>query len=777
MVSVNTAKTALARRTTHLIAEESVVAIVLGVLLILCAIFSIQQQYPSRAVAVSDAANSFSADDAMQHLAVIAEKPRPMGSIEHDAVRDYLFRQLAEAGLEPQVQQATIITNHGPPTEMAAVENVLSRLKGTTGGKSVLLVAHYDSVPGSFGASDDGSAVATLIETLRALKTGPALKNDVVLLFTDGEENGLLGARAFVNEHPWARNVGVVMNFEARGNSGPVIMFEVTENNGWLIQEFAKAAPFPVAHSMSYEIYKLLPNDTDLTVFKKAGMAGLNFAYIDGLSHYHTSQDSISAVNVASLQHQGSYSLALARHLGNLDLGQTKANDAIYFDVLGKWMVRYSARWAIPLALLACALFCVLVVVGLRKKKLSVRGMLIGFLGLLASLVVASLSTTLLWKALWLIRSGSTPSPNASQSRLLMLSFVVLACATILAVYAFARRYADVESLATGSLLWWLILTAITAFFLPGASFLFQWPLCFGLIGVSWMLVASEKYKTHSILNALVLAAVAVPSLLLLAPVIHQTFVGLTLQWTPLIIGLVVLLLGLLVPQLLLIARAWRWWLPGGTAVAGLVLLLAGVIDARGVAASPNSIYYALNADSGKAVWAGDTAQQDPWMSQFLSGGTQGTLADFAYANRSRQYLVSGAPVAALPPPELNLLEDNTVDGVRNVRMRISSPRRAAMVSVYLDSPTKVLRAVVNNKVISGDGEPNWGLRISGFPQEGMEMQLRVQASEPLKLRVVDQSYGLPQLSGASYTPRPQSLNPATTAKTDFTLLRKTVSY
>ena len=156
-----------------------------------------------------------------------------------------------------------------------------------------------------------------------------------------------------------------------------------------------------------------------------------------------------------------------------------------------------------------------------------------------------------------------------------------------------------------------------------------------------------------------------------------------------------------------------------------------------------------------------------------------GKLADFAYANRSRQYLVTGAPVASLPPPESKLLEDNTVDGVRNVRLRISSPRRAAMVSVYVDSPAKVLRAVVDNKVVyqAQAAEPNWGLRISGFPQEGIEMQLQVSPSEPLKIRLVDQSYGLPQLKGVSYTPRPQPENPTTTSKTDFTLLSQTVSY
>ncbi len=106
------------------------------------------------------------------------------------------------------------------------------------------------------------------------------MRNDVIFLLTDGEELGLLGAAAFVNEHPWAKDVGVALNFEARGTGGPVRMFETSEQNGWLIRRFAQAAPYPRTDSISYEIYRSLPNDTDLTVFKRHGYAGLNFAFI-----------------------------------------------------------------------------------------------------------------------------------------------------------------------------------------------------------------------------------------------------------------------------------------------------------------------------------------------------------------------------------------------------------------------------------------------------------------------------------------------------------------
>src|SRR5258706_7442827 len=119
-----------------------------------------------------------------------------------------------------------------------------------------------------------------MLETLRALKSSPTLSNDVIALFSDGEEIGSLGAKAFVYQHPWAKDVGVVLNFEARGSSGPAIMFETSDKNGWLIKEVAKAAPRPAAHSLAPAIYQLLPNRTDFTVFKEAGFAGLNFAYI-----------------------------------------------------------------------------------------------------------------------------------------------------------------------------------------------------------------------------------------------------------------------------------------------------------------------------------------------------------------------------------------------------------------------------------------------------------------------------------------------------------------
>lgn len=767
MAWVNSSDKSITWKTAHLLREDAVTAILLAVFLALVATFSIREHDPPDAAGAAVAPDTFSAGRAVRHLSVIADKPHPMGSAAHGVVQDYLVQQLSEAGLEPQVQRATIATDKGPPLQVASVENVVARLKGTGTGKAVLLVAHYDSALNSFGASDDGMAVASLLETLRALKTSAPLKNDVIVLFTDGEENGLLGARAFVAEHPWAKDAGVVLNFDARGNSGPVLMFETTNNNGWLIDQLAEASPYPMAHSLSYEIYRLLPNDTDMTVFKRAGLSGLNFANIDGINRYHTPLDNLAGVDQNSMQHQGSYALALTRRLGNLDLTQTKERNAVYFDLFGRFLVHYSSAWVIPLTVLISVLFVALVIVGLRRQQLTTRGIALGFGSLFVSLLVASLLGWLLWKAVWMIR----PSLEATQSRLLLLGFVALAIATTLAVYAFVRNRVNLQDLVTGALLWWVLLMIATTFFLPGATFIFHWPLLFTLIGLGWILLSPAE-KTRSLLNLIILSLCAVPAIVLLAPVIYQIFVGLTLNWSIVVIALLVLLFGLLLPHLRLIATPFKWLAPGASAAAAVVLLVVGVLTTATATQRPsNRIFYALNADTGKAIWASDLTRRDDRTAQFFTGNeAKGTLADFAYAGKSREYTVNPAPVAPLPPPELTVLEKKDADGVQTLRMRVSSPRQAGSMSVYVDSNAQVLSSSVNNKQMNDELKDRWGVFIDGFPKEGVELYLQVRATEPVKIRLVDQSFGLPAVNAAS------SQQPLTTGKPDTTFVVKSFS-
>ena len=283
----------------------------------------------------------------MEHVRAIAQRPHPVGSADHDRVRDYLRAGFGKLGVDASLETG-VGSYRG---DSSRVENIVARLPGTTNTRAVMLLAHYDSVRRAPGAGDDGHAVAALLETLRALRAGPPLRNDVIFLITDGEELGMLGAELFSREHPWRREPGVVLNFEARGTSGPSTMFETSLGNAWLIATLRAAVPEANATSFAFEVYRRMPNDTDLSVFKQAGLAGMNFAFIEHPEWYHSAHDDPEHLDQRSLQEQGRYALALTRQFGGRDYRlQPPAGDAVYFPTLLTSLIVYPGSWVKPFA-------------------------------------------------------------------------------------------------------------------------------------------------------------------------------------------------------------------------------------------------------------------------------------------------------------------------------------------------------------------------------------------------------------------------------------------
>lgn len=485
----------------------------------------------------------------MTHLRVLAQKPHPIGSVESEKVRDYLIQELAAIGLQPEVQKATVVSHWGKQRPFmlvpaATVVNVLTRLPGTANTKDVMLVAHYDSVPTAPGASDDGSGVVAILETLRALKAGPRLQNDVICLFSDGEEPGLFGGKAFIDEHPWAKDVGVVLNLEARGSKGPSFMFETSEKNGWLIKEFARAAPYPVASSLMYEIYERMPNDTDMSVFKQAGLAGLNFSYVDGLNHYHTALDNVEEIDERSLQHHGTYALALTRHFGNLNLNETRAGDAVYFNVFG-YLAHYSRKWVWPLTTLTVLVFVALVIVGVRAKQLTINGIGRGTLAWLSSATVAAIMVTLLGWIIATFHRGFRwiPYGDPYNVRLYKISIVLFAVAIVSALHPWFHRKIRRADLMMGAAFWWLILLLLTSFIVPAGSYLFLWPLLFALIGMA-LTLGSIGEKTLPIKSLVVLFLLTLPGVILISEMVYMLFATKSINIPAVEALLVVLLMG-----------------------------------------------------------------------------------------------------------------------------------------------------------------------------------------------------------------------------------------
>jgi hypothetical protein len=272
---------------------------------------------------------------------LVAEKlPHVAGSPHNTVLRNRIVAQLEAAAYQPEVQSRF----HCNPMfgTCSPVENVIAVKPGAVGKHAILLTAHYDSAWAGPGAADDGAGVAAILEIARMAADFPAFDNDVIFLLSDSEENGLIGADAFAEHHPLFARVKAVINLEARGVSGPSVMFETGVGNRSVIRMLAKNLERPIANSLTYEVYKRMPNDTDFTVYARKGVMGLNFAFVQGVALYHSVLDDPDHLDLGSLQHHGDNAWGMLKAFGERDLTTINhAEDAGYVDVFGLGLSHY----------------------------------------------------------------------------------------------------------------------------------------------------------------------------------------------------------------------------------------------------------------------------------------------------------------------------------------------------------------------------------------------------------------------------------------------------
>ncbi len=315
-------------------------------------------------------ADAFSAGRAFADIQAMGSVPHPLGSPANAKIRDYLVGRMQALGLSPQIQRGAPVEARSSYISGGQVENVIGVLPGRDRNAPALaLMAHHDSVFGSPGAADDTAGVASALEIVRALKTHGTPARDVMVVITDGEEAGLLGARAFFDS-PLAAHVGYVINMETRGGGGRAIMFETAEHNGGDIALYRRTAVTPESNALTVFVYQHLPNDTDFTVAKQHGKVGLNYAFIGRQFDYHSPSSTPAALDIGSLQHMGQQVLptAVALAFGPLP---ARAPDVVYGNVLFGLTLAYPL-WAGWLVLAGCAgLIAAGVVLAHRREALS----------------------------------------------------------------------------------------------------------------------------------------------------------------------------------------------------------------------------------------------------------------------------------------------------------------------------------------------------------------------------------------------------------------------
>jgi MFS family permease len=639
--------------------------------------------------------------------------------------------------------------------------------------------------------------VAALLETARALKAGAPLAGDVIFLFNDGEEIGLLGARAFVREHPWLADVGVMLNFEARGHTGPSYMFETSPHNGRLIQALAAAAPYPVASSLMFEVYRRMPNDTDFTVFKQAGVPGLNFAFIGGPTHYHAPLDTPENLDLGSLQHHGSHALALTRHLGNQDLRQPPEGDRVYFDLFGRVLVHHPQAWVLPLVVLAGLAYLGVAVLAWGRGRLAWTGLAAGVLAPVPAIALTVGAVWLAWQGIVAVHPAYRSQAFVYEGAWYWLGLVALTCAVVAAWHGYVvepvlgrlfRIPAErrMTSLALGALLWWLALLVAAGALAPGGSYLFLWPL---LASLAWLGLecARPPQPALTVAAAAGLALAAVPALVLLLPVSHGLHVARPIQEIAAAMVIMVLVLGGLTPQLDFVTRSARWLLPAlGLATAAIVLVGAAVTAGQD-AARPrgNGVLYLLDAARGQAHWVGLT-EPDEWTEQLLRPGqVQTTSFASALPMTTGPLPASAAPVMDLPAPALDVVEEqpgqpgqagqpeppkSPRSDVRRLRLRVRSLRQAELI--YVDvRPAAAVRAIE----LAGQSTARSLLKVWNPPPDGFDLVVEIAAgAAPVEVTLVDVTPGLPAVAGLTLQPRPRHWMIARSDVNDSTLVSKT---
>jgi hypothetical protein len=752
---------------------------------------------PPEVVPASAPTTEFSAERAMEDLKAIADHPHPVGSQEHAETREYLLGEIRALDLEPRVQTTTAVVpfpNRGF-AHVSRVRNILVRLEGTADtDKAVLLSAHYDTFSGSTpSASDCGSCVVTLLETMRALETEPTLKNDVIFLFTDAEERVSAGARGFVEDDPWAEDAGMILNFEAAGSHGPAMVLATSEQNGVVVDGLLEASPRPVVNSLLPFLLGPIPGGDDMEVYKEElDAAGLDFVYFVDRSVYHTAADNLRTIDPRSVQHDGSYALSLTRHFGNISLVNLKAPDELFFTVLPGLTVHYSETWSLPLTIVLILAFLGIVVLGFVRGRLSVGKLVLGVLASVLVLIAAVVLTTLLW----ILVEKINPEYEAVltlgfityNGSTYLLAFAAFTVAITAAAFVLLGGRMGMANLAGGAMLWWVVFLVLTGLYTPDIGYLFAWPFTSGLVALGWILFSGEW--APSWLGMAVLAVATIPAVLIFVPAVFILFhaAGVALPGLPVpIVGFsmffVALFVGLLVPQLALLARtSSRWLIPGLAALVCLVFLGVGELTAGFDAEhpKPNIVSYELDTDTKEAVWKSPGEDLDEWTSQFFSEQTRpASYATFLLPGFLDLDGIKGpAPSVGLPPPTVEPLEDTLEGGTRTLRLRVASSRGAPNAAVSVQAPGEIVAASVDGKEIERSGVPNnrrdrLAFSYAGMPEKGFELSLTVDSSEPVEVTVQDISEGLPEVSGSEVEPREPWMMPLQTQAMDPTKVKK----
>jgi hypothetical protein len=704
-------------------------------------------------------ATEFSAGRAEAVLARVLgpEIPHPVSSDENANVRTRILKEFAALGVKTTTYKAfTCNAWRGFRfVPCATVVDIIGEVVPGE-GKAIVLLAHYDSVPAGPGASDDESGAAAVLETVRALKArGGKSLHPVIAVITDGEEAGLLGAQAFLENPTLKARVGAVVNVEARGTRGRSLLFQTSPGDSKLIDLYAQNLPFYATSSLYAEIYRMLPNDTDLTLFIKQGFTSFNFAFSENVADYHTPLDRRENLSPLTLQEQGDNMLGIASALEQTNYESLKGADDVYLDIFGKWLPRMPKSWALPVALLA---FVLMLAASFRARlpEARPRDWIVALL-MPPALIILCLASGFAVHTLAQLISGQ-PDPSYAYPIALRegLGFAVLASALL------AGRMAMPQLAAYSVWLWYAFLSVLLAAFLPGISPYFLFPALFAALAALMIVIVPNAPRGRTVWM-FVPAVIAALSIMMPLVATSETLMGLKLH--ELFMNTAAFAAMTLIPFANVPAMQRGVWLTifGGALGGALIAtVIAGLQPAYSrTQAQRLSIRYVEDAKDKAAKWALDGDVPLP--------PSLRAAADFS---KSPEAVLPGpfpknyvAPAGAkqFPAPQAKIVSDALVAGAHRVTIALQgSPQTSGMLLVIpKDAELHEINIhgehLVPPKGDSGDTVLACVSRDCATETVGLEFGSR----KAVPLTLIEERYGAPPFAAKIVAARPKNAIPS----------------
>jgi len=721
------------------------------------------------------------------------QRPHPMGSPAGQAVARriaaILSEDLAPSGIQEKGLQGLQIM--GPEIHSVSacgrksatcgqVYNVVVRLPGgDPNAGAILLSAHHDSVAAGPGAGDDGSGVAVLLELARLLSDPTTRERDddddddvllrrpLILLFVDGEEEGLIGAEAFLAGHPWARDVAFAINLDSGGNDGLATLTRTSAGNGPAIAALAATLERPRAASVTATAYALTPYDTDFTAYDRAGIFSLDFGIGEDKAPYHTPNDRLEALDPGSVQHLGESTLAALRALDRLDERELEnAGERVYLDLLGKTL------WTAPAPLIP---WIAAILVGLHLAILRHLHGLSSPSPALGQHRAEPLLGPKSWAcgaAVWALQLACALACGAALAWLLaviagaeMASYAdpppvrVALWATVMAASAAILVHPRVGRKLTPIALWggaWsalALLTLLVAVVAPGASVaLLPAFAAQALIAGAGLLFTQGRALP---VTALLLGLVVPAFLWFQAALRVELLFGLGRHGGAIALAPIALLVGLTGPLWLAAPRRVQ---RVGLLLTTSIAIIASLASLLAPAHSPS------RARRLNLVFHRDADRQESrWLIAERPGGVPSALREtidladapaqsFAWSGEDDESYIAPAEEVDLAPPELELLDDQPGPWGRLITLRLRSPRGARRAALLLPESAGVRAVAIDDVTLAPYPERKLDhypdarhFGIVGVPPEGVELRAIIAAEGPINATIWDIADGLPE--------------------------------